>query len=922
MCITETWLTSTTPDAALALRGYSLFRTDRYSHRGGGCIIYTRNNIEVQLALDPELESAPDSVWLTSTQRSPTVLIGCLYNPPPSSSSSINLISHILTYASSLPYDLKIIVGDFNWPDLHWESLHLCRAPQRFAPIMAQLGVEGWSQLVSNPTRGPQVLDLIFVNGPCQAQASVGPVFPDSDHKVVLANFAFDVSMGRPPPSLLCNIYYPLSPVIMTHIRDSIRLVDWSELFLSPDASTASAFLYTILGDIINSLCPPKTWSDSAKRHRQMMSKQMQRLQRRLIEHADISSALKLEKLASTHTLRRIREECTQEKTALSNHTTSNIFKLFRRRCSTLPAHILSLHHGGTVINEPSHISETMNDYFTSCYSNTCHLSKKTLPLNALNKSHSATLDTITISPASVALTLNRIKDSSTPGPDGLPPSLFKQGGADLTFILSHLFNLSLRSGTYPPQWKDSVITPHYKSGPRTLCTSYRGIHHTPIVSRVFERCLKNPLLSHFISVNKISDRQFGFINRRSVNGCQLKFFSKITKAVDAGECICILYLDITKAFDQVPHDRLLHTLWEAGIRDPLLSCLSSYLRGRKQRTRVNGLLSGYRDIPSGVIQGSVLGPVFFLLYINDVLDHIANGDVFLFADDIKILYSFPPNEVTSSLLRIQADLDSLSLWSHRSGLKFSSSKSCVMAHRFNLPNGHLTLNSEPLSSTLQVRDLGLRYSCSFNFSEQILYQVAKARRLTYLINRAFHLRETKILLFKQVVLPILEFGCAFSSLLTRSETRQIENIQRAFTRCLCMNDFTLNYRERCLLLRLEPLWFRRVKLNLRLLHQLIFNYAHFPDKDICFRPHLSYSLRHNSYTLSCPKVRTTFAHNFFLSLYPRIWNKLPPTLRSIENTRHFSLQLDKYLTPSIVAKFLFDPSPLDSLYELGPGRV
>ena len=839
VCITETWLTSATPDAALALRGYSVFRTDRSSHRGGGCIIYTRNDIEVQLSLDPELESAPDSVWLTSTQRSPTVLIGCLYNPPPSSPSSINHISHILTYAASLHYDLKIIVGDFNWPDLYWESLHLCRAPQRFAPLMAQLGVEGWSQIVSKPTRGPQVLDLIFVNGPYQAKASVGPLFPDSDHNVVVANLDVDVSIDRLPLSPLCHTYYFLSPDIMTHIRDFIRLADWSELFLSSDANTASAFLYIKLGDIINTLSPPKMRCNDTKRHRQIMSKQMQCLRRRLVEHADISSALKLEKLASSYTLRCTHEECTQERNALSKHTTSDIFKLFRRRCSTSPANILSLHHGGVIISEPSRVSETMNDYFASCYSNACLPSKKITPLITVEKSYSAFLHTVKISPTSIALTLARIKDSSTPGPDGLPPSLFKQGGPDLTFILSHLFNLSLRSGTYPSQWKDSVITPHYKSGPRTLCTSYRGIHHTPIVSRVFERCLKQTLMTHFITMGKISDRQFGFINRRSVNGCQLEFFSKITKAVDTGHCLCILYLDITKAFDQVPHDRLLQTLWKAGIRDPLFSCLDSYLRGRRQRTRVNGLLSNYRDIPSGVIQGSVLGPVFFLLYINDVFDHIANGDVFLFADDIKILYSFPPDEVASSLLRIQADLDSLSLWSHLSGLKFSPSKSCVMAHRFSLPNGHLTLNSEPLSSTLQVRDLGLRYSCSFNFSEQILYQVAKARRLTYLISRAFHLRETKILIFKQVVLPIVEFGCAFSSLFTRSETRQIENIQKAFTRCLCVNDFTLNYRERCLLLGLEPLWFRRVKLNLRLLHQLIFNYAHFPEKGICFRAHL-----------------------------------------------------------------------------------
>ena len=248
--------------------------------------------------------------------------------------------------------------------------------------------------------------------------------------------------------------------------------------------------------------------------------------------------------------------------------------------------------------------------------------------------------------------------------------------------VIYNLFSISLCFCTVPVQRKHTVVTPRWKDGARTSIENYRGIHHTYHLSRVLERIVKIQVIEHFLSNGLLSERQYGFIAKRSSPACQAEFLSLLANACNENKAAIIIYLDIRKAFDQVPHKALLSELRRANITVPLLNRFHSYLTGRTQTTLIAGHLAPYTPITSGVVQGSVLGPVLFLLYINSILKCIKNGTAFLFADDIKIIYTLPSDSLTPYIPLIQKDLDNLSVWSTRSGLSFSTNKCIILPFR------------------------------------------------------------------------------------------------------------------------------------------------------------------------------------------------------------------------------------------------
>ena len=208
---------------------------------------------------------------------------------------------------------------------------------------------------------------------------------------------------------------------------------------------------------------------------------------------------------------------------------------------------------------------------------------------------------------------------------------------------------------------------------------------------------------------------------------------------------VIIIYLDMRKAFDQVPHKRLLIKLRNIGIKDPLHQWLQSFLSHRIQRVKVDNAVSGPTSITSGVIQGSVLGPALFLTYIIDIVKCFKTGSPFLFADDCKVVYSFQSHNIVMQLSAIQDDLSRLESWCSTWQMSFNPSKCHVLPFRCAIPQSALTLFQQPLTISQNVRDLGLYYSPTLNFSEHIHKITTSANRRCFLIHRHFSNVEVKM---------------------------------------------------------------------------------------------------------------------------------------------------------------------------------
>ncbi|MGL5707715.1 MAG: reverse transcriptase domain-containing protein, partial [Aeromonas sp.] len=400
-----------------------------------------------------------------------------------------------------------------------------------------------------------------------------------------------------------------------------------------------------------------------------------------------------------------------------------------------------------------------------------------------------------------------------------------------------------------------------------------------------------------------------------SCNTCQLSFFELISLSFEAKNSTIVLYLDMCKAFDRVPHERLLYKLPTFGIQDPLLSWFRSFLSSRTQRTSVGESLSDYVPIVSGVVQGSVLGPAFFLVYINDLIPCFRHGTPFLFADDCKVVYSIRKSELEYQLTLINADIKRLEKWCQMWQMKFNPKKSQLLLLRCAVPQQVLRLHNTDIPIAQSVRDLGLRYSPSFNFSEQISHAVISGSRLSFLILRHILTTEARIALFKSHLRPLLEYGSIVLSYAQKRDLILIESVQRRFTKILLPNK-QLTYRERCIYLKLDPLWFRRLVLNLCFLFTVIFEKpsslgAHLPLR----QPN---NLRAEGILLNFPRSKSSFRENSFLVRYGRIWNILPSKTRTSLSLMIFRHNLREALSTNLLKMIAGPYITLDKLYEEG----
>ena len=351
------------------------------------------------------------------------------------------------------------------------------------------------------------------------------------------------------------------------------------------------------------------------------------------------------------------------------------------------------------------------------------------------------------------------------------------------------------------------------------------------------------------------------------------------------------IYLDLSKAFDTVPHKKLIHKLKGYGISGNILSWITDFLSGRSQYVSVNGSCSDKTPVTSGVPQGSVLGPILFIYFINDMPD-VVNCFMKIFADDAKTSNQIQEEKDSVTL---QNSLNNLSSWSEDWGSNFNCDKCGVMHLGKNNPKFSYTLNNTTMKETFSEKDLGVFVDPLLNFENHIHTTVKKARKMSGLIIRtiSYKSKEIMIPLYKTLIRPILEYGNPIWSPYLRKNIDLVENVQRHFTKCI-IGVKDIEYSERMRLLNLPSLEYRRLRGDLIETYKICNNIYDPATTSNLFVFNSYDKTRSNSLKLIKNSTNSTQFKHFFTNRVINLWNNLPEHVAKAESTNCFKNKIDK----------------------------
>ena len=544
--------------------------------------------------------------------------------------------------------------------------------------------------------------------------------------------------------------------------------------------------------------------------------------------------------------------------------------------------------------------TKTSNDYETaqemSKFFKSVFVKENNDPLPDFNPQRTGYLGRITVSPTLVEKKMLKLKEDKAMGPDNIHPKLLVECAKELSYPIYRLFVFSLNSGTLPQDWKNARVSPIHKKGKRDLVNNYRPVSLTSVICKLLESIVRDEMLKFFEDNEIMNKDQHSLTKSKSCLTNLLETLEDWTKALDEGYGVDAVYLDYKKAFDTVPHRRLIHKLHGYGISGSLLDWISNFLYGREMQVCIGSSYSEKMEVISGVPQGSVIGPLLFLSYVIDFNKDVSSH-VKMFADDSKVYRYIKSHEDCGNL---QEDLNKLSQWSKSWLLSFNIDK-CKRMHigRGN-PHYEYSMYDDqrkelvPLEETTKEKDLGVWITDDLKPSYQCSKAAEKGMRALRMIRRSFEVfdKESFLILYKTYVRTHLEYAVQSWNPYLKKDITVIENIQRRATK-LVQGFRNLSYEERLERLGLTTLEKRRLRGDLIETFKILYEFDKV-DKGL-FQRATTQHLRGHSLKLFKHQTRLQVRSNFFSQRIINIWNNLPEHVVTATSVNSFKNKLDKH---------------------------
>ena len=696
----------------IELPDYTIEYTPSKSEKGGA-LLYLSNSLnykvrkDLLILKDKELESV--FIEILNDKSKTNTIVGCIYKHPKMNISEfLEDYLHELFYKISFEKKNVILLGDFNINLLNYDKHN------ETADFLDMIYSNSLLPQIVIPTRitprSCTLIDNIFTSDTPVGTNSGNLTFPISDH---LCQFLSIPSLNKKNKKKNEFIYSrSFQKFNSDSFRTELNNVNWhTELEIDKNDPNISLNKLIITFESIldrhapmkkskikDKNCPKKPWMTNGIMKSINIKNNLHHKFCKLkdpIKKAETYERFKAYKKIVTNLTRKSKESYYKTFFKENKNDTMKLWNgikeviSFNNKKMEQPKIILK---NKKILTNKKEVADTFNDYFTSIASEIDQsiVEPKTKHTDYLKNPNPQSLFFNPTSQNEVENIIKQLDSRKAVGPNSLPTKLLKQFQREISNPLSMILNISYANGLFPELCKEALVIPIYKKGEQLECNNYRPISLLSNISKIFEKITFSRLYDFLNKHNCLFDLQFGFRNNHSTNHALISLTENIRKALDNKEFACGVFLDFQKAFDTVNIPILLDKLCYYGIRGTALHFFQSYLIGRKQRTKIDSSLSDSKTITYGVPQGSVLGPLLFLIYINDFHTAVIHSLTHHFADDSALLYSNVSLKKVNKYINHDLSLVVEWLRANRISLNVAKTEIILFHSKQNIPTKHL----------------------------------------------------------------------------------------------------------------------------------------------------------------------------------------------------------------------------------------